>query len=136
MSTIDLLANIDTIATRIIAALRRGVAWIEDKHEDCLVEATYKAVERKAAAIGKADHKISILEDSSYELAVQAEEARVLLREKHRAARRALEQELATKDEKIDAALAAAVLLRIAADKAYRATIQEADEKLGVKVEA
>ena len=136
MSTIDLLAKIDTIATRIIAALRRGVDWVADKHEDCLVEATYKAVERKAAAIGKADHKISILEYESYELAVQAEEARALLREKHKAALAALEQELAAKDDKLDARLAAAAMLRIAADKAYCATIQEADEKLGVKVEA
>ena len=136
MSTIDLLAKIDTIATRIIAALRRGVEWVADKYEDCLVEATYKAVERKAATIGKVEHKISILEDASCELAAYTAEAMALLAEKHKAALAALGQEVAVKQEKLRADLAAAAEAVVAARKAYDAAIQEADEKLGVKVEA
>ena len=136
MSTIDKLAKIDNIATRVITALRRGVEWVEDKYEDCLVEATYKAVEYKAAAIGKAEGKISTLEDASFELEAHAAEARALLKEKYRAALAALEQEAAAKQEKLRAARAAAAEALVAANKAYDATIHEADEKLGVKVEA
>ena len=71
MITIDRLAKIDNIAARVIRALYRAVGWIEDKYEDCLVEATYKAVEYKAAAICKVEHKISTLEDASCALDLQ-----------------------------------------------------------------
>ena len=136
MSTIDTLAKIDTIATRIIGALRRGVGWVEDKYEDCLVEATYKAVERKAAAIDKAEDKISDVEDASAALEAYAAETMALLAAKHKAALAALGQEVAAKQEKLRADLATAAEALVAARKAYDATLQEVDEKLGVKVDA
>ena len=136
MSTIDTLAKIDTIATRIIGALRRGVGWVEDKYEDCLVEATYKAVERKAAAIDKAEDKISDVEDASAELEAYAAETMALLAAKHKAALAALGQEVAAKQEKLRADLATAAEALVAARKAYDATLQEVDEKLGVRVDA
>ena len=136
MSTIDTLAKIDTIATRIIGALRRGVGWVEDKYEDCLVEATYKVVERKAADIAKSEDKISDVEDASAELEAYAAEAMALLAEKHKAALAALGQEVATKQEKLRADLATAAEALVAAREAYDATLQEVDDKLGVKVEA
>ena len=136
MSTIDALAKIDTIATRIIGALRRGVGWVEDKYEDCLVEATYKVVERKAADIAKSEDKISDVEDASAELEAYAAEAMALLAAKHKAALAALGQEVATKQEKLRADLAAAAEALVAASKAYDATLQEVDDKLGVKVDA
>ena len=136
MSTIDALAKIDTIAARIIGALRRGVGWVEDKYEDCLVEATYKVVERKAADIAKSEDKISDVEDASAELEAYAAEAMALLAAKHKAALAALGQEVAAKQEKLRADLAAAGEALVAARKAYDATLQEVDEKLGVKVDA
>ena len=136
MSTIDKLAKIDNIAARVIDALRRGVEWVEDKYEDCLVGATYKAVEYKAAAIDKAEDKISELEDAGAELEAYAAEAMALLAAKHKAALAALGQEVAAKQEKLRADLAAAAEARVAAGKAYRATVQEVDDKLGVEVKA
>ena len=136
MSTIDKLAKIDNIATRIILALRRGVEWVEDKYEDCLVDATYKAVELKAAAIYKAEDKISELEDAGAALAVRAAEAAQALTDRYHIALDALKKETATKQDKLDTELAAAAEARVAAGKAYHATIRAANEKLGVEVDA
>ena len=136
MSAIDKLAKIDNIATRIIYALRRGVEWAEDKYEDCLVDVTYKALEYKAAAIDKAEDKISALEDAGCELEAYTAEAMALLVEKHKAALAALGQEVAARQEKLRAELADAAEAVVAARKAYDAAVQAADEKLGVEVKA
>lgn len=136
MFTIDRLAKMDSIATRIIAALYRGVEWVRDHYEDRLVDATYRVVEAKAASIGKTEDKISDLEDARSELAAHGVEAKVLLQEKYKAALAALDKELAAKGDKLDTDLAAAAEALVAADKDYDATIRAANEKLGVEVGA
>lgn len=136
MFTIDRLAKIDSIATRIIAALYRGVEWVRDHYEDRLVDATYRGVEAKAAAIGKAEDKISDLEDARSELVAHGVEAKVLLQEKYKAALAALDKKLAAKGDKLDTDLAAAAEALVAANKDYDATIRAANEKLGVEVDA
>ena len=136
MSTIDTLAKIDTIATRIIGALRRGVEWVEDKYEDCLVEATYKAVEYKAAAIDKIEDKISDLEDEQAEAAAAYIEAKAKLRADFQRLVESLDNAQAKAEADVQDKLASAALALVAAHKAYDGTIQAADEKLGVRVEA
>lgn len=136
MFTIDRLAKIDNIATRIIAALYRGIGWVGDHYEDFLVNTTYRVAEAKAAAIDKAEDKISALNDAGCELEAYVAEAMAMLVEKHKAALAALGQEVAAKQEKLRGEMAAAAEALVAARKAYDATIQEADEKLDVKVEA
>lgn len=136
MLTIDRLAKIDSIATRSIAALYRGIDWIGDHYEDFLVNTTYRVVEAKAAAIDKTEDKISDLEDARCELAASGAEAKVLLQEKYKAALAALEKELAAKGDKLDGALAAAAEALVAANKDYEATIRAANDKLGVEIEA
>ena len=135
MLTIDHLAKIDSIAPRILRALRRGLKWAGDQYEVLLVDAAYKVAEAKAAAIDKAEDKISDLEDARAELVAHGVEARVLLQEKYRAALAALDKELAAKGDKLDTDLAAAAEALVAADKAYEATIRAANEKLGVEVD-
>lgn len=136
MLTIDRLAKIDSIATRSIAALYRGIDWIGDHYEDRLIDATYRVVEAKAAAIDKTEDKISDLEDARCELAASGAEAKVLLQEKYKAALAALDKELAAKGDKLDGALAAAAEALVAANKDYEATIRAANDKLGVEIEA
>ena len=136
MMTIDRLANIDSVATRIITALYRGIEWVGDHYEARLVAATYRVVEAKAAAIGKAEDKISDLEDACSELVAHDVEAKVLLKEKYKAALAALNKELAAKGDKLDTDLAAAAEALAAANKDYDATIRAANDKLGVEVAA
>ena len=136
MLTIDRLAKIDTIATRIIAALHRGIEWVGDHYEARLVDAAYRVAEAKAAAIGKTEDKISDLEDARSELVAHGVEAKVLLQEKYKAALAALDKELAAKGDKLDTDLAAAAEALVAANKDYDATIRAANEKLGVEVKA
>lgn len=136
MLTIDRLAKLDAMATLAFTAVRKGVDWLGLKYEDFLVNTTYRVVEAKAAAIDKAEDNISALEDAGCELEAYVASAMALLVEKHKAALAALGQEVATKQEKLRADLAAAAEAVVAARKAYDATIQEADEKLDVKVEA
>lgn len=136
MLTIDRLAKIDTIATRIIAALHRGIEWVGDHYEARLVDAAYRVAEAKAAAIGKTEDKISDLEDARSELVAHGVEAKVLLQEKYKAALAALDKELAAKGDKLDTDLAAAAEALVAANKDYDATIRAANEKLGVEVDA
>ena len=136
MLTIDRLAKIDTIATRIIAALHRGIGWVGDHYEARLVDAAYRVAEAKAAAIGKAEAKISDLEDARAELVAHGFEARTILHRKYREALEALIRELEAKDDKISDGLAAAAEALVAANKDYDATIRAANEKLGVEVDA
>ena len=136
MFTIDRLAKIDSIAMRILATLDRGLAWVDYQFEAILVDAAYKVAEAKAAAIGKAEAKISDLEDARAELVVHGAEAQAALREKYEAALAALYKELGAKGDKLDTDLAAAAEALVAASKAYEATVKAASEKLGVEVDA
>ena len=134
MLTIDRLAKIDSIAPRIINALYRGVAWVDSSYNNLLVDAAYRVAEAKAAAIGKAEDKISDLEDARSELVAHGVEAKVLLQEKYKAALAALNKELAAKGDKLDTDLAAAAEALVAANKDYDATVRAANDKLGVEV--
>ena len=136
MITIDHLHKVDTIANRILAALYRGIDWIGDHYEPRLVDAVHKVAEAKAAAIGKAEDKISDLEDARAELVAHGAAAQAVLREKYKAALEALDKELKVKGDKLDSKLAAAAEALVAADKAYEATVKAASDKLGVEVGA
>lgn len=135
MFTIDRLAKLDAIACAVFKALSSGLDWLELKYEDFLVNTTYRVVEAKAAATGKAEEKISDLEDARCELEASGAEAKVLLQEKYKAALAALDKELAAKGDKLDGALAAAAEALVAADKEYEATVRAANDKLGVYVD-
>ena len=136
MLTIDRLAKIDNLAQRIIAALYRSIGWLGDHYDARLVDATYRVAEAKAAAIAKAEDKISDLEDARAELVAHSVEARVLLQEKYKAALAALDKELAAKGDKLGTDLAAAAEELVAATKEYDATIRAASEKLVIEVDA
>lgn len=136
MITIDRLAKIDRIAMRIMAALYRGLDWVGDQYEARLADAAYKVAETKAAAIAKAEDKISDLEDARSELLAYGAAAEVLLREQYKAALAALDKAMGAKGDKLDADLAAAAEALVAADKAYTATIRASKEKLDVEVDA
>ena len=136
MLTIERLAKIDNIATRIIAALHRVIEWVGDHYEARLVDATYRVAEAKAEAIVKAEDKISDLEAARSELVAHGVEAKVLLQEKYKAALAALAKELAAKGDKLDTDLAAAAEALVAVNKDFDATIKAASEKLGVEVGA
>ena len=136
MLTIDRLAKIDNLAQRTIAALYRSIGWLGDHYEARLVDATYRVAEAKAAAIGKAESKISDLEDDSAELMAHRVEARDILQRKYLAALEALAAEIVAKEDKIHAGLAAAAEELVAATKEYDATIRAASEKLVIEVDA
>ena len=139
MLTIDRLAKIDSLAIRIMATIYHGLEWVGDQYEARLVDAAYKVAEAKAAAISKAEDKISDLEDDCAELVAHSVEARVRLQEKYKAALAALaalDKELAAKGDKLGTDLAAAAEAMVAANKDYDATIRAANEKLGVEVDA
>lgn len=136
MFTIDRLAKIDSIATRIIAALYRGVEWVRDHYEDRLVNTTYRVVEAKAAAIYKAEDKISDLEDAKAEAVETYIEAKAKLRADFARLVESLDNAQAKADADMHAKIADAALALVAADKDYKATIRAANEKLGVEVDA
>lgn len=136
MLTIDQLAKIDNIATSIILAMHRFIARVGARYDALLVDAAYRVADAKAAAIGKAEDKISNLEDARSELVAQGVEARVLLQEKYKAALAALDKELAAKGDKLDTDLAAAAEALVAANEDYDATVRDANDKLGVEVDA
>ena len=136
MLTIDQLAKIDKLATRIIAAVYRGIEWVGARYDDRLVDAAYRVAEAKAAAIGKAEDKISNLEDARSELVAYGVESQVILQQKYKAALDALSAEIAAKEDKINADLAAAAEALVAATKDYDATVRDANDKLGVEVDA
>lgn len=136
MLTIDRLAKIDNLAQRTIAALYRSIGWLGDHYETLLVDATYRVAESKAAAIGKAENKISDLEDDRAELVAYGVEARTILQRKYREALEALTREIEAKEDKISAGLAAAAEELVAATKEYEAARRVANEKLGIEVNA
>ena len=136
MLTIDRLSKIDGIVLRIIPALYRSIEWVGDHYEALIVNAAYKVAEAKAVAISKAESKISDLEDDRAELVAYGAEARDILQRKYRAALDALAAEIAAKEDKIHAGLAAAAKELVAATEAYEDTVKAAYEKLGVGVEA
>ena len=136
MLTIDRLAKVDTIVTRIIAALHRGIEWAGDHYEARLVDAAYKVAESKAAAIGKAAAKISDLEDEQAEAAATYIEAKAKLRADFQRLVESLDNAQAKAEADVQDKLASAALALVAADKAYEATVKAASEKLGVGVEA
>ena len=134
MLTIDRLAKIDSIATRIIAALYRGIEWLGDHYEDFLIDATYRVVESKERAIDKAEDKISDLEDALVALETEFEEAKARLQAKYHIALGILEDAHYEKDDALAADLAVAAQQRIAADKDYDATVEAALDKLDVEI--
>ena len=136
MLTIDRLHKVDTIAARIFGALYRGIEWIGDHYEARLVDAAYRVAEAKAAVIGKAEDKISDLEDARSELVAYGVESQAILQQKYKAALDALAAEVAAKEDKINADLAAAAEALVAANKDYDATVKAASDKLGIEVDA
>ena len=150
MLTVDRIAKVDSIIGTLLdtlyrahsrldaahKALYRAIGRLGGKREALIVNAAYKAVEAKAGAIGKAEDKISDLEDDRAELVAHAIEARTILQRKYREALEALTRELEAKDDKINAGLAAAAEELVAATKAYDQTVASAYEKLGVEVGA
>ena len=136
MLTIDQLVKIDNLATRIITAMHRFIARMGHACDDLLVDAAYRVVEAKAAAIGKAEDKISNLEDARSELVAHGVEAKAVLRENYKAALAALDKELAAKGDKLDSALAEAALKVLTAEDQYEAVVAQVREKLGVEVDA
>ena len=136
MLTIDRLAKIDNIACSILVALHRGVEWIGDHYEACMVDAAYKVAEAKATAIGKAAAKISDLEDEQAMSAAAYIEAKDKLRADFLRLAASLDKAQAKAEADIQDKLASAALALVAADKAYEATIKAASDKLGVAVEA
>lgn len=136
MLTIDRLAKIDNLAQRTIAALYRSIGWLGNHYEARLVDATYRVAESKAAAIGKAEDKISDLKDTRAELVAYGEEARTILHRKYREGLEALTRELEAKYDKLNAELAAAAGALIEANKEYEATVRAASEKLVIEVDA
>ena len=135
MLTIEHLHKVDTIVARTLAALHRGIEWVGDHYGARLVDAAYRVAAAKAAAIGKAEDKISDIEDARSELVAHGVEAKVLLQEKYKAALAALDKELAAKGDKLDTDLAAAAEALVAANKDYAATVKAASDKLGVEVD-
>ena len=136
MLTIDRLAKIDNIAGSILVALHRSVEWIGDQYEARLVNAAYRVAEAKAAAIGKAEAKISDLEDEQAEAAATYIEAKDKLRADFLRLAESLDKAQAKTEADIQDKLASAALALVAADKDYDATIKAASEKLGVEVDA
>ena len=136
MLTVDRIAKVDSIIGTLLDTLYRAIGRLGGKHEALIVNAAYKVAEAKAVAIGKAEAKISDLEDGRAELVAHYAEARDILRRKHWAALDALAAEIAAKEDKISAGLAAAAEELVAASKAYDQTVSAAYEKLGVGVEA
>lgn len=135
MLTIDQLAKINNLAIRIFSAVYRCFDWVDTRYDDWLVDAAYRVAEAKAAAIGKAEDKISNIEDARSELVAYGVEAQVILQQKYKAALDALSAEIVAKEDKINADLAAAAEALVAANNDYDATIQAASDKLDVEVD-
>ena len=134
MFTIDRLAKIDSIATRSIAALYRGIEWVRDHYEDRLVDATYRVAQAKTKAISKAEEKISALEDSRSAILAEIAEAKERLRAEYRIALSALEDESYEREDALQADLAQAARTLVAAGKDYDDTVKAASDKLGVEI--
>ena len=134
MFTIDRLAKIDSIATRIIAALYRGIEWVRDHYEDRLVDATYRVVEAKERAISKAEEKINALEDRRSAIVAEGVEAKARLLAQYRIALSALEDELYEREDALLADLAQAARNLVDAGKDYDVTVDAALVKLDVEI--
>lgn len=134
MFTIDRLAKIDSIATRIIAALYRGIEWVRDHYEYRLVDATYRVVEDKERAISKAEYKVYDLEDEQAEAAASYSEAKAKLRADFERLVESLDKAQAKTEADMHAKIADAALALVAADKDYEATVKAAFAKLGVEI--
>ena len=126
MITIDRLVKIDRIAMRIMAALYRGLEWVGDQYEARLADAAYKVAETKAAAIAKAEDKISDLEDEQAEVGATFIEAKAKLRADFQRLVESLDKAQAKAEADVQDKLAAAALALVAADKAYADTIRAA----------
>lgn len=136
MLTIDRLAKIDSIATSSIDALYRGIEWVRDHYEALIVNASYRVAEAKAAAIDKAEDKISALEDAKAEAAATYIEAKAKLRADFERLVESLDKAQAKAEADMHDKIAAAALALVAADKEYEATVKAAFAKLDVEIEA
>lgn len=136
MLTIDRLVKLDALATRAFTAVRKGVDWMGDQYEIRLVNATYRVVEAKAAAIDKTSDKISDLEDAKAEAAAKYIEAKAKLRADFERLVESLDKAQDKAEADMHAKIADAALALVAATKDYAATIQAASDKLGVEIEA
>ena len=134
MLTIDRLAKLDDLATRAFTAVRKGVDWLGDQYETRLVNATYRVVEAKAAAIDKAEDKISDLEDAKAEAAATYIEAKAKLRADFERLVESLDKAQAKTEADMHAKIADAALALVAADKDYEATVKAAFAKLDVEI--
>lgn len=136
MLTIDRLAKIDSIATRIIAALYRGIEWVRDHYEDFLVDTTYRVVEAKERAISRAEYRVYDLEDAQAEAAASYIEAKAKLRADFERLVESLDKAQAKTEADMHDKIAAAALALVAAEKDYDATVKAAFAKLDVEIEA
>lgn len=136
MFTIDRLAKLDAIADAVFKALSSGLDWLNLKYEDFLVNTTYRVVEAKAAAIDKAEEKISDLEDAQAEAAATHIEAKAKLRADFERLVESLDNAQAKAEADIHAKIADAALALVVADREYEATVKAAFDKLGVETEA
>lgn len=134
MFTIDRLAKLDAIATAVLKALSSCTDWLDDKYEDFLINATYRVVELKAAAIDKAEAKISDLEDAKAEAAATYIEAKAKLRADFERLVESLANAKAKAEADIHDKIADAALALVAADKEYEATVKAAFAKLDVEI--
>ena len=134
MLTIDRLAKLDDLATRAFTAVRKGVDWLGDQYETRLVNATYRVVEAKAAAIDKAEDKISDLEDAKAEAAATYIEAKAKLRADFERLVESLDKAQAKTEADMHAKIADAALALVAADKDYEAAVKAAFAKLDVEI--
>ena len=136
MLTIDRLAKLDDLATRAFTAVRKGVDWLGDQYETRLVNATYRVVEAKAAAIDKTSDKIFDLEDAYIGANAAYIEAKAKLRADFERLVESLDKARAKAEADMHAELADAALARVAAGKDYDATVKAASDKLGVEIKS
>lgn len=134
MFTIDRLAKLDAIADAVFKALSSGLDWLGLKYEDFLVNTTYRVVEAKAAAIDKAEEKISDLEDAKAEAAAKYIEAKAKLRANFERLVESLDNTQAKAEAAMHDKIADAALALVAADKEYEATVKAAFDKLDVEI--
>lgn len=134
MFTIDRLAKLDAIANAVFKALSAGLDWLGLKYEDFLVNTTYRVVEAKAAAIDKAEDKISDLEDAKAEAAESYSEAKAKLRADFERLVESLDKAQAKTEADMHAKIADAALALVAADADYEATVKAAFAKLDVEI--
>ena len=134
MFTIDRLAKLDAIANAVFKALSSGLDWLGLKYEDFLVNTTYRVVEAKAAAIDKAEEKISDLEDAKAEVAASCSEAKAKLRADFERLVESLDNAQAEAEAAMHAKIADAALALVAADEDYEATVKAAFAKLDVEI--